>query len=531
MATVTELITRFSFAGDTGPLNSFNAGLNKAIVGIGAMAAASAAAGGALFAFVSSTTANLDPMVQLSRETGVALERIQELNFSASQLGSTSGALQGSLQGLSQRVGEAANGAGEGLKIFEQFNIRLRDNEGQVRNVDDVLTDLRRNMGGVADAEKINIANKLGLDKSLVQLLGQTDEQMAGLAARARELGIVTQEQGDAAAAFNDSLTVLGYGMDAIKNSIAVGFAPQLQDLVERFTDFLVANRELFERGLTLVADGIMALIDAFIRLAPVLAIGLAAFIAIKIAAIGFTGVMAALTSPILLVVAGIAAALLVIDDLIVAFQGGESVIRSFFQYLFGVDITPILQGFVAAVLDFVGGVIDAFEKAGGAIMSLFDGIFALLSGDFGGFVDGIAGFWFGMFDALTTGFGAVIGYFGDLVLLAFPNIVANIKGFFADVFSWITDKIDGIINAFKKVGDFIGLGDDDESQQISGNNAGGMGLIPGFSTNSQSSNTISQDIKIDVSSNDPQAAGRAVRDQLQEQLRDTQTQFNRGGR
>lgn len=530
MAQVTqELVTKFAFQGNLGKLDDFNAGLGKAITALGAVAAAAGAAGGALFAFVSSTTANLDPMVQLSRETGVAMENIQTLGFAASQSGSSAEALQSSLRGLSQRLGEAANGTGEGVDVFKRLGIQLRDSSGEIRNVDDVMDDLRQSMGGLSSAERISVANKLGIDASLVQLLSSTDEQIAGLTERARELGVVTEEQGDAAASFNDALTVLKFGMDSIRNTIAVGFAPQMQELVERFTEFLIANRELFERGITLVADGIMMLLDMFGRLAPILAVAAGAFALVALASGGFAAIIAALISPVVLIAAGIAALLLIVDDLIVAFEGGDSIIRSFFQNFFDIDITPILQNIVSSFMNMVDGIMAAFIPLGEAISSLFSGIMALLTGDFSGFIEGIKGFFAGLFEYIITGWTAVIGFFGDMINMAFPDIVANIKSFFGEAFEWITDKIDGVVNAFKAVGEFFSFGDDELTV---GPAAGDTGLRPGpQGGGGQTSNNVTQDIKIDVTSSDPQEAGVQVRNQLQEQLRDAQTQFSRGGR
>lgn len=530
MAVVTELITRFGFQGNLGRLDEFNAGLGRAIAGLGAVAAAAGAAGGALFAFVSSTTQTLDPMVQLSRETGVAVDRVQALGFAASQTGSTSQALQSSLRGLSQRLGEAANGTGEGVDVFERLNISLRDSEGNVRGVDAVLTDLRHNMGGLSSAERISVANKLGIDPSLVQLLGQTDEQMGALTARARELGVVTTEQADAAAAFNDSLTVLRFGMDAIRNSIAIGFAPQMQELVERFTDFLVANRELFENGISVVADGIIALLDAFERLAPLLGAATVAFVTLKLATGGFAAIMATIASPVFVAIAAMTAALLVIDDLIVAFEGGDSVIRRFFESFFGIDIAPILQDIVDSFNEMVDDIIKSFIPLQRALSSLFSAVVAFALGDFDGMVEGIKGAFKGFFDYLIQSWLAVIGLFGNLADIAFPGMVDDIKDYFRGLFDWVDDKIQGVVDAIKAIGDFLGVGASDIDGPA--RNTSGIGIRPGpASGGSQTNNNVNQDIKIDVNSNNPEEAGVQVRSQLEEQMRDLGIQFNRGGR
>lgn len=544
MAEVTELVTKFSFVGSTQPLNDFNAKLGKSIAALGAMAAAVGAAAAGVAGFVQSTTAALDPMVQLSRETGVAVGTIQSLGFAASQTGSSAEALQSSLTGLSQRLGEAANGTGEGVDVFKRLGIELRNSQGQVRDVDAVLNDLRRNMDGLSSAERISVANKLGIDPSLVQLLSTTDDQMSALTDRARELGVVTTEQADAAAAFNDSLTVLQFAMDGIRNNIAVGFAPELQKLSEGFTDFLARNRELIQDGLSKVAEGIMVLAEGFVRLLPVLGLAAGAFTVIWGVTGGFAAVLAALTSPIALIIGGVALIALAIDDLIVAFQGGDSVIKDFFQNFFGIDITPILRDIVAAFKEMVGGIMEAFSSLGDAIGSVFDAVVALINGDFEGFISNMFEAFQSWFDFILSGWTSVLSFFGDLIDAVVPGLVDNIQDFFQGLFDWLFAKIEAVVGAFRAVGDFLGFGDEEPvpgaaPSTVSGP-AGELMLPPGSdrlsiggstTSSSTTNNAVNQDVNINVSSNDPAAAANAVRDRLNEQMRDAQTQFNRGGR
>lgn len=63
-----------------------------------------------------------------------------------------------------------------------------------------------------------------------------------------------------------------------------------------------------------------------------------------------------------LLITALIIGVLLVIDDLVVAMQGGKSVIADFFKDNWGIDIVPALKEAKAALLAFINYAIDIFK-------------------------------------------------------------------------------------------------------------------------------------------------------------------------
>jgi hypothetical protein len=332
MAVVNEVVTRFSFEGDLKPQWDFNQGLTSSIKLLSGMAAGVTAAAGAMFAWASSVFDSLDPMVQLSRETGVALESIQELGYAASVNGSSLDAVSASVREMTKRIGEFEQmGGGPAKEVVEKLGISFRNANGEIKAADEVMMDLTESMQGMTEAERMNVLDKLGIDQSMIQLLSLTGDEIDGLRARAQRLGIATQEQGDAVAAYNDSLTTLKFGMQGVQNMVAVGFAPVMGDLVERFVELLEANHDLIVNGLTWLGDVVTSTVGMLQRMWPVFAAIAAGFVIAKVAAIGFGGVMSVVLSPVVLITAALVAAILIIDDLIVAFQGGESVIADFF--------------------------------------------------------------------------------------------------------------------------------------------------------------------------------------------------------
>jgi len=362
MAQVTELITKFSFEGSTSPLKDYNSSLGKSVKLLGAMGAALGMAAFAVAKWASGVSQSLQPLFDLSEQTGVAVASIQELSFVAEQSGSSAQALESSLSGLGAKIGEAAQ---KGSEDFSRLGISVRDANGHVKSTDTILGELGSSFKrlGLSMAEQQGYAEALGIDSSLISMLRQTSAETEKLKQRARDLGItLSPEDIKGLKEYNESIAEMDAAMSGLKNKIAVAIVPELEDLAESFSDLLAENQEWIVEGVEATVELVVDLVDALKRLAPfILATG-AAFAVATIGTAGFAAALGFLISPAVLITAGILAIALVLDDLIVAFRGGESVIANFFEEFFGWDIQPILQGVVDVFKDIGGGAILVFD-------------------------------------------------------------------------------------------------------------------------------------------------------------------------
>ena len=461
MAVVNEVVTRFSFQGDLRPQREFNTGLDSSIKLLAGVAAGITAASGAMFAWANSIFNTIDPMVQLSRETGVSLESIQELGYAASVNGSSLDAVSASVREMTKRIGEFEQlGTGPAKEVVENLGISFRDANGEIKAADQVMLELTDTMAGMSESERMNVLDKLGIDPSMIQLLSSTSEEVEGLRARAQRLGVVTQEQGGAVDSYNDSLTTLRFGMQGIQNMVAVGFAPMMGDLVDRFVNLLEANQDLIMNGLNWLGEVVASTMGMLERMWPIFAAVAAGFAIAKVAAIGFGGVMSIILSPFVLWTAAILGAILIIDDLIVAFQGGKSVIADFFESFFGIDIRPALQAIVAVVEETVALMIEVFSPAVDAIGSIFKAVAAIIQGDFGAAWDHIGDamasmveFALGLFTTLAK---AVAGLMVEGFMIAFDKLAGAFQAWVDWVRGMFQDMLDGIMGMWDTVTNYI---------------------------------------------------------------------------
>jgi hypothetical protein len=274
----------------------------------------------------------------------------------------------------------------------------------------------------------------------------------------------------------------------------------------------------------------------------------------------------------------------LIVDDLITAFEGGNSVIADFYANLSGgrslvEDLTSIWNGFVT-VLDFVIGkfqslwaMIEMGSKGlasiGGAAVSLVEDLMTAFQGGQSVIADFYSTLTGGRsivqdltraFEVLGPLLGVVAGAFvaakvGVIALnfalnanpiakvvtafaLAATLIYANwepIKEFFVSLWETIKGVAGSIANvtggAIKFIGNLVGGGDtpQPQTQQIAG-----IGdtpqpqtqqmMQPAQTSYSRTSN-VNQEVKIEVRSDNPEAAGKAVKTALDQQLTDAQLQ------
>lgn len=346
MANITnELTTNFVFKGSLNPLNQYNASFSNAIglmaKGIGVVTALNAA----MFGMATSQLQAVDTLGQLSKETGISVEAIQRLGYVASVNGGSIDGLQNSLRGLSEKIGEASI---SGSEDFNRLGISVRDANGNIKSTEQVLNEVRHSFQGLNKAQQFSFAQKLGIDKSMLQTLNLTNAELDETAKKINSIGIVSQKDTEKVMAFNDSITTSKMALTAIGQQISLGMLPNMSNLVNSFNDFIFTNADLIKNGLSKTIYWFNTISSAVLNVGKVLyefrypILGVVAGLAVASGAVATFG-KALLLNPLTLWVGAITAIVLAVDDLYVAFNGGQSVIKDFFGS-FNIDIVNVLK-------------------------------------------------------------------------------------------------------------------------------------------------------------------------------------------
>ncbi|MBC6504101.1 phage tail tape measure protein [Citrobacter freundii] len=528
MAIVNELITKFGFIGDLAPQETFNANLKASIGLLAGMGAAIQGSAGAMAAWFTSIIDGLDPLVQFHRETGLSVEGLQELGRVAELNGSSMEAVTSSIGEMTMRIGEfVSTGEGEMADIAKRLGMSFKDSQGKVKDATQTFTELSDKMRGMSHAEKFSLLDKMGIDRSMVQMLSLSREELDKSLKQARDWGVVTTEQADAAAEFNNSLKDLRMGYSSVSTQVALSFLPMLKDIIDGMREWLHANADLIKNGLHHLGEIIFSVAGMIRRLLPLIGLATAGFVIWKIAAIGLRTVLSTIFSPVLLITAAIVGILLVIDDLVVAMQGGQSVIADFFKDTWGIDIVPGLLVIKDAVMVVVDYIIDGFKGLVENIKLLFSALGKLITGDFQGAFDDIVKMVTNSVEYMKRPFVAFIDWA--------KSIFAGLGDYIGDVIS------NAASNAWNATKSFFGFGEDEQQQGVTGGGNGGMspdgipygmnaavGIAGGGVT---SNSSVSQQNTIHINTSDPVVAGNTAADSLQQNMKDANRLSGRGGR
>lgn len=472
MAT-TELVTRFSFVGSLQPLQKLNKGLDVGIASIAKLGAGLGIGAVALNGFNLSLVDQIDNQNDLAETLGVSIQSLQEWGYVAQLSGSSAQAYEASIGGLSQAIGDTANDVGRAKAIFEKMGISVKDATGKVKSADVVMEELRQKLKGLEKTEKISILSKLGIDRSMLQMLESSDESINKLRLQARALGITTDEEKEKVAEYKDSMDTLGFAFTALATKMQIALTPALKKMADNFIT-------LFENG---TISGIInwlkdfgiatyKTIDDIVGFDNILLALGARFLWLRKAMIG-----AMLFNPFTYIIAGIAAVVLIYDDL-----------------------THKNSFLIAKFNELKEKAIGYFDEIANSVKNTFDGVM----NDIKSFIDNI------------------ISYFKPLMDMV-DSTIDSVKNFSFSSLNPFADNAETTINPNAIA-----------RQPLNNNpinpNAITQNAVPQQLMNKTLANTVSNDIKIEVKTDDPMTAGTSVKNSLEQQLKDTNSTMNKGG-
>ena len=226
-------------------VGSVASGVTKGVAKVGL------AATGAVTALAALVKVNVDFMDKLGKtanKLGIEVEFLQAMRFAAEQTGVKVEALDMGLQRFIRRAAEAAKGTGEAKRAFEQLGIELKNDDGTLRDVRDVLFDVADGLENTKDSgERVRLAFKF-FDSEGVSLVSTLKEGADGLRAfeqQAENLGIIISKQSIAKAEmFADSLNVLKKQFTALTANISAAFIPILEDVATTLSTMLTDMKD-----------------------------------------------------------------------------------------------------------------------------------------------------------------------------------------------------------------------------------------------------------------------------------------------
>lgn len=302
------------------------------VLAVGALAATAAAGIGL---FVSKVAEGIDELGDFADVEQVSIEALQEIGYAAQLNGSSLEALKASVSGVNKTVGEAALGIGRGAQTFEKLGMSAKNADGSIKSFDQVLEEVAGKMEGLSRQEQIALAEKLGIDRSLIPLLAKGRGELEALRKEAQAFGVASEEDAQKAGELTDSLDRTRFMLGALGKYIAVGFMPQVTAVLEGFRSWMLANEKIIKSSLGNALKAVTAIIrtlwDWTVRLANGF-VGVVRWLdsfsaATKIAAAFGLLLGAAIAFPAVMMGLLLGAIFLVVDELMNFYEGNETVI------------------------------------------------------------------------------------------------------------------------------------------------------------------------------------------------------------
>ncbi len=494
-------------------LDKIDAGVDKVKdLFIVATAAAAAFAVG-LYTLATGAAEAADAVATSATKTGVAVEQYQELAYAASQSNVETQTLDSALVKQTNSLAELADGTEAQVEAYTALGLSQEELAGlspdeaflAIADAASTMSDEQERLQALTDIYGSELAAKL------LPLIEQGGDGLSALADEAQALGLVMSEEDvEAAAEFNDQLDSMWAIVLSVRNEIGLKLIPFLTKLVTAVQDWVAANRELIDQklekwtgyvvdGLEMAWEALDALDDLVTRVfggwEPILVAAAgtvatlgAAFVALQAAsfwgtistAVTALGAFFGLTfGQVILVVGAVVAAAvglgLIMQDLWVYMNGGDSVIGRLLERF------PALQSFVTSTGTAMSGVASVAVRLWDLLKTL-------------------GAIWYEVFSVTSLpvimAVGAALLWLGETALAGvgwwLTNVVTPALNLVAAGLAWIEEKASGVLGALSAI--------TGGSVSVSGGSsvAGASSFAPtaaevvGSSTSTSSSKTVS---------------------------------------
>jgi hypothetical protein len=382
----------------------------KSMIGTASTALAGIFAIGAVSASVLRAAADADALNKTAEALDVNIESLHAWGEAVARSGGSSEGFQNTLRSLSADfMTLATNSTSKTLPFFQKLGVDMLDANGKVRNVMDVLPELAEQFETLSKTESTGLGQKMGLDQGTITLLQQGRRAVEDQIRRQKELGVVTKENAEIAAKFNDQLDDMGQLFRAMYTRIMTTIMPALTWVLQKFEAtflYLKEHQDLVVGFFTVVAGVLTTLyLPAVLRAAAVTLALVAPYLLIGAAIAAVAALFALAAEDVMAFLEGNDSAIGewtkswpiigdIVRGLVYLFEWLATAANAVLQLLLDIlnpfvsmdeafaRLSKTLDAAFSKVIDklpwlkkMIGGVGDAFGVVGGIIKTTWDGI------------------------------------------------------------------------------------------------------------------------------------------------------------
>ena len=178
-----------------------------------------------------------DSVLTTAAQTGLATDKIQELQYASELVDVSLETVTGSMARNIRAMGDAQSGTAQYVEAYEKLGISVTNADGTLRDSQTVYWEIVDALGAMDNAtERDSIAMDL-LGRSaqeLNPLILAGSDRMAELAAEAQSMGAVLSTDAlNGLGAFDDGMVRMENAMTSLKNNVGAVMAPALAEISE----------------------------------------------------------------------------------------------------------------------------------------------------------------------------------------------------------------------------------------------------------------------------------------------------------
>lgn len=263
--TIRELLVAIGIKADEKALKRFDAALEHTKKAMGSLASGAkwAALGiGALGASLGTAITKIadygGELDDAASRTGVNVEALQELQWSAKLAGASVEDLEGALSKQAQSSQDAIAGSKSAVAAYKKLGISSE----KLKNLsqDQLFEEIAGGLAGItSEAEQIDLTKAI-FGKGGTALLPMLKQGKAGIQAQrkeAKKLGVLTEDQIKTMAEFGDQLDRVKRSFLGLATGIGAELIPVLEPVVQGFLDWFEVNREIIQQRVEVVFERI----------------------------------------------------------------------------------------------------------------------------------------------------------------------------------------------------------------------------------------------------------------------------------
>lgn len=183
---------------------------------------------------------NADSLITLSSQTGLSVERLQELQYASELVDVSIDQIADALKSMIGTMKDATSGTGDAAEAYKRLGVRVTDAQGNLRDSNEVFEEIIRRLSEVKNpTERAALAMKIFGEEAgrLNPLIDDGGKKLKQLSKEAHDMGyVMSDETVSSLGALDDAMQRFDNTSEAVKNQMALALLPVLTSVLNIIT-------------------------------------------------------------------------------------------------------------------------------------------------------------------------------------------------------------------------------------------------------------------------------------------------------